>query len=80
MPPTIITAGEVVDLTDRTRHQVSDLTGFKTRPTAEHLDSIEAAYRAEGFTDVEAVPKTGLEGRGWAVAVFATNNPYEATR
>jgi hypothetical protein len=59
------------------RHQVSNLTGFKTQPTGDDLDTIEAIYVEEGFRDVEAVPAQGQSGRGWDVAVFASNNPYE---
>lgn len=61
------------------RHQIADLDGYPAEPVGPALDSIEAAYREEGFRDVVAIPKSGND-RTWQIAVFASNNPYQEGR
>lgn len=62
------------------RVQVATLDGFKTEPTADELDRLEALYVEEGFRDVQAVPTQGVAGRGWGVSVFASGSPYQDGR
>lgn len=62
------------------RIQVASLDGFKTEPTSDELDRLEALYVEEGFRDVQAIPSQGVAGRGWGVSVFASGSPYQDGR
>ncbi len=64
------------------RREIATIT-TATEPSPEELDGIVAAYREEGYEEIQAVPfPVSFEAAHtpWETKVFAEGNPYARAR